>query len=86
MTAETSSGARDAESTARVRGVDCVRAWATARDAAEELYEALAKLGLGPEDVRLTPHADGEGKGVVRLHGTPEGIRLVAQAVRQACS
>lgn len=63
MTAETSSGARDAESTARVRGVDCVRAWATARDAAEELYEALAKLGLGPEDIRLTPHADGEGRG-----------------------
>lgn len=85
MAAEASPGElRDGDSTAWVRGVEYVQAWAEARDAAEELNAAVLALGLHREDLWATAHTGAEGKGVVHLKGTPEAIRAAAQALRRA--
>ncbi|MGW3663953.1 hypothetical protein [Streptomyces sp. NPDC005141] len=84
MAAEASSGElRDDDTTTWVRGLDYVQGWAEARDAAEELNSAFRELGLTREDVWATAHTDGGGGGLVRLKGTPAGIRLAAQVLKR---
>jgi hypothetical protein len=84
MAAEASSDALRNDESVWVRDVDYVRAWAKARDAAEDLNGVLDALGLRRAGLRATAHTDGEGNGVVRLHGTPEEIRAVVEVLRRA--
>ncbi|MFE0415029.1 hypothetical protein [Streptomyces tendae] len=60
------------ESGLRVRGVDYVGGWRSARASADRLNRALLGAGFELSAVRAVASADETGRGVVRLAGWPE--------------
>ncbi|MFC9842207.1 hypothetical protein [Streptomyces sp. NPDC127595] len=54
-----------------------------ALEAAAEVNAALVAAGLARGDAWAVAGTDDEGRGVVRLRGTPAGARLVATALRR---
>lgn len=77
-------GARDEEpgDAVWVRSVDYLDGWREARDAAAEWNAALASVGVAGEDLRAVASTGAQGEGVVRLRGTPVGMRRAAWLLR----
>ncbi|MGW1494715.1 hypothetical protein [Streptomyces sp. NPDC002402] len=66
-----------------VRGVDYMPEWYDALEAAAEVNAALGAVGLERRELRAVASTDEDGRGVVRLRGTPQGARFAAAALRR---
>lgn len=66
-----------------VRGLDYMPDWLDALAAAAEVNAALMSAGLARRDLWAAAGTDDEGRGVVRLRGTPEGARFAATILRR---
>jgi hypothetical protein len=62
-----------------VRGVDYVRGWREAKDAADGLNAALLGVDIWPSEFRAVADTDDLGRGWVRLIGTAEGASRLAE-------
>lgn len=58
-------------------GVRYEAGWRSAKEAADALNAALASAGLPREQMRATAGNYADGRGMVRLKGTPYGARLL---------
>jgi hypothetical protein len=68
-----------------VSGVDYVKGWRTARDAAERLNRALLRAGFELSDVRAVASTDAEGRGLVRLAAWSDAAERLARQI-EGCS
>lgn len=66
------------------RGVDYLGGWREARDAAAELSDVLAAVGVDAEGASATAQTRADGSGVVRLVWSAATVRAVARLVREA--
>ena len=67
-------------------GVDYVAGWQSAQPAAEALRAALVGVGLDRCQFTVTAGTRADGRGVVRLKGTPYGARRLVQLLEQLAS
>ncbi|MEU7135233.1 hypothetical protein [Streptomyces sp. NPDC046261] len=74
----------DPEAVVWVRGVDYLGGWREAQDAAAELSEALAAVGVNTSGLVATAQTRVDGSGVVRLVWPVETVRAVVALVRNA--
>ncbi|MBL1117805.1 hypothetical protein JK364_36315 [Streptomyces sp. 110] len=74
--------AADLEAVIWVFGVDYMRDWRDAREAATELGEALRLVGVEMAGVRLRAASGADGSGVVRLELSAASAREVAMLAR----
>ncbi|WP_432039425.1 hypothetical protein [Streptomyces cucumeris] len=69
-----------------VRGVDYMRGWRDAREAAAELDDALRLVGVDTTGARLRASAGVDGAGVVRLELSAATAREIAMLARVAAA
>ncbi|NEA77221.1 hypothetical protein [Streptomyces sp. SID13588] len=65
-----------------VREAGYIKAWADARDAAEEMNLVLVSLGVGARELRAVAATDQAGFGLVRFKGSPDAVRKLASLLR----
>ncbi|QSY52578.1 MULTISPECIES: hypothetical protein [Streptomyces] len=79
---ETAGTEFDPDAVIWVPGVDYVRGWREARDAAAELADVLGSAGVDLEGTTATAQTRADGSGVVRLVWPVETVHAVANLVR----
>jgi hypothetical protein len=75
-------GEFDSDAVLWVRGIDYVTGWRDAKNAAEELAEALAAAGIDTDSARLRADAGPDGSGVVHLAFSASTARDLALLAR----
>jgi hypothetical protein len=64
-------------------GVDYVTGWQTAQAAVETLRAALASVGLGRDQFTATAGTLSDGRGIVRLKGSLDGVQRLIELLDQ---
>ncbi|WP_030992797.1 hypothetical protein [Streptomyces sp. NRRL WC-3744] len=74
-----------AESGLWVAGADYIAGWREAREAVDRLNRALLGVGLELSAVRAVASTSEDGRGVVRLAGSPDVVDRLAELL-EACA
>ncbi|MFD5699544.1 hypothetical protein [Streptomyces lasiicapitis] len=69
-----------------VPGVDYLAGWREAREAADRLNRALLGVDFEPSEVRCVASTDEDGRGLVRLAGSPGAVDRLAGLLESAAS
>ncbi|QDQ11311.1 hypothetical protein [Streptomyces spectabilis] len=69
-----------------VPGVDYLAGWRAAREVADRLNRALLGAGFELSEMRCVASTDEDGRGLVRLAGSPSAVALLSGLLESAAS